>query len=129
MATYYIKALDTTLLILYCAFIYYLSTQSSIPSPPLFEHLDKLLHAGAYFIMTAFALRAFRHVIFALPTLMMTSLVFISLYGISDEWHQSFVPGRDSDIADWLADTVGGVIFLGLYYWYNKRYCQQNSET
>ena len=28
-------------------------------------------------------------------------------YAALDEWHQSFVPGRTPDIADWLADVAG----------------------
>ena len=28
-------------------------------------------------------------------------------YAVLDEWHQSFVPGRNPDIADWLADAAG----------------------
>ena len=30
-----------------------------------------------------------------------------SAYAALDEWHQSFVPGRNPDIADWLADAAG----------------------
>ena len=36
------------------------------------------------------------------------AMVWASLYGASDEFHQSFVPGRHVEIADWLADTLGG---------------------
>jgi VanZ family protein len=39
--------------------------------------------------------------------LALVSIAFCSLYGASDEWHQSFVVGRSSDILDWLADTSG----------------------
>ncbi len=38
------------------------------------------------------------------------SVLFCSLYGLSDEWHQSFVPGRDASLGDWLADTIGAVL-------------------
>jgi hypothetical protein len=31
------------------------------------------------------------------------------LYGASDEWHQSFSPGRDSSVCDVLTDLSGGV--------------------
>lgn len=125
MSFYYIKALDITLLILYCTFIYWLSDQPSLPTPMLFPHQDKLFHAGAYFIMAAFVLRAFRHIIVSLSILMISSLIFSSLYGMSDEWHQSFVPGRMSDIADWAADTLGAILFLGLYGWYRLRSSSQ----
>jgi len=129
MSFYYIKALDITLLILYCTVIYWLSDQPSLPTPMLFPHQDKLFHAGAYFVLAAFVLRAFRHIIASLPMLMISSLVFSSLYGLSDEWHQSFVPGRMNDIADWAADTAGVLLFLGLYVWYRQRSFRLNGNT
>ncbi len=33
-----------------------------------------------------------------------------TLYGLSDEIHQSFVPGRDADLGDVMADGVGSLI-------------------
>lgn len=116
MTWHYNKALDTAQLILYCAFIYWLSDQPSLGTPMLFLHQDKLFHAGAYFVLAGFTLRAFRHIKMPLPTLMISSFIFASLYGLSDEWHQSFVPGRMSDVKDWIADTVGAVLCLSLYY-------------
>lgn len=41
-----------------------------------------------------------------------TALAITSLYGVFDEWHQSFIPGRDAAFGDWLADTVGAVVAL-----------------
>ena len=34
----------------------------------------------------------------------------VTLYGVSDEWHQSFVPGRDSSAGD-VAKDAGGALF------------------
>lgn len=31
-------------------------------------------------------------------------------YGMLDEFHQSFVPGRDAGAADWIADSVGAIL-------------------
>ena len=43
------------------------------------------------------------------------SLATASLFGATDEWHQSFVPGRDSDLMDWLSDSSGAALAVGLY--------------
>jgi len=121
MTAHYNKALDTAQLILYCIFIYWLSNQPSLPSPMLFVHQDKVMHAGAYFVLAFFVLRSFRHFSGSLPVLVLSSLVFSSLYGLSDEWHQSFVAGRMSDVNDWLADTLGASLFLILFCCYKLR--------
>ncbi len=46
------------------------------------------------------------------------AVALASLYGITDEFHQSFVPGRMPDPADWLVDTAGALtavlIIVGL---------------
>ena len=103
------------LLFLYCLFIYWLSDQPSLPVPMLFTHQDKVHHAFAYFIMGLLALRSFNYYIKNPVLLASASLIFCSVYGLFDEWHQSYIPGRYADIADWLADTAGAacsVFFL-----------------
>jgi VanZ family protein len=45
-----------------------------------------------------------------LPALLST------LYGASDEWHQSFVPGRDASVEDLVMDAVGSLVGA-LAYW------------
>lgn len=48
-----------------------------------------------------------------------------SLYGITDELHQAFVPTRSCDPMDWLVDTVasllGALLTLGLMRWHAHR--------
>ena len=39
-------------------------------------------------------------------------LFIVSIYGVSDEFHQYFVPGRSCDFLDWGADTLGATMFL-----------------
>lgn len=107
-----IKFLDFTLLIFYCFFIYWLSDQPSLPAPMWFEHQDKLHHASAYFIMGLLAWQSIKHFVSSPGVLAMLSIAFCSLYGFSDEWHQSFVVGRESEIADWFADTSGSVLAI-----------------
>lgn len=42
------------------------------------------------------------------------SLILISLYAFSDEYHQSFVPSRTASIYDSLIDIIGGLTALVL---------------
>ena len=118
-----IKILDFTLLLFYCLFIYWLSSQTSLKEPFDFgfELQDKLYHAGAYFIMGLLAWRSFSHWVSCPIILAFLSIAFCSLYGISDEWHQSFVVGRQSDSTDWIADTSGAILAVFLQYKLRER--------
>jgi VanZ family protein len=47
--------------------------------------------------------------------------LFCVAYGVSDELHQAFVPGRHADPWDVLKDAIGTLIGLGLYAaWANR---------
>ncbi len=89
-----------------------------------FEHQDKLHHAGAYFIMALLAWISFKQWVNGSTLLALLSVSFCSLYGISDEWHQSFVEGRRPDVIDWVADTSGAslAVFLQLVLHTRKKY-------
>ena len=101
---------------LYAGMIFYLSSQShpddDLPSFLFEEISDKVLHAVEYGILSVLCYRAFRWA--AGPAIaqqaVVLAIVTASLYGITDEVHQSFVPLRDSSWQDWLADTIGAVI-------------------
>ena len=42
-------------------------------------------------------------------------------YGMSDEFHQTFVPGRHADLADIVADVVGGTTGAVAVLWRTRR--------
>lgn len=45
------------------------------------------------------------------------------LYGLTDEWHQHFVPGRHADWRDLLTDGIGaGLALAAAYFW--QRHCR-----
>lgn len=113
-----LKFLECSGLLLYCLIIYWLSDQPSIPAPMWFEHQDKLYHAGSYFVLGLLLWRSLKYFVESPIILALLSLALGSLYGVSDEWHQSFVAGRSSDAVDWLADTVGVglAVFLAHHY-------------
>lgn len=43
------------------------------------------------------------------------AVVLVSCYGITDEFHQSFTPGRSVELADWLGDTAGAALAVFVY--------------
>ncbi len=44
------------------------------------------------------------------------AVVVTSFYGLSDEFHQSFVPGRTATARDLVADTVGAFLGVGIVW-------------
>lgn len=98
----------------WAAVIFVLSHSPRGPDlPESIPHLDKLLHAGAYAILAGLtALALFRTTSWSLRRIAWTALILSSLYGVTDELHQAFIPGRTADPADWLADTLGAATIL-----------------
>jgi len=101
---------------LYAGVIFFLSAQShpeeQLPSFLLKDVSDKVLHAVEYGILALLCYRAFRWAAgpaFARQAVVL-AIVTASVYGVTDEVHQFFVPFRESSWQDWLADTIGAVI-------------------
>lgn len=117
----------TVLTVFYCAGLFWLSsTASPIHFQPALPGEDKLLHAGLYgglaFVVSMGLRRRGRPVGSAVQ--FWAPIIFAGLYGVSDEWHQSFVPGRTPDFWDVCADTAGAVIVqlvLCRYVWHLHR--------
>lgn len=39
----------------------------------------------------------------------------VALVGALDEWHQLYVPGRDSSVYDWMTDAAGATVAVFIY--------------
>lgn len=90
--------------LLYMGGIFAASAQPTVPLPRM-GHSDKVLHFAAYAGLGAtLAYAGARSALGPLPL-----IAIGSLYGASDEIHQSFVPGRTPDPWDWVADTLGAI--------------------
>lgn len=70
------------------------------------EGSDKVIHAGAYAVLAALAT-------LATGSPVAGGLLAVS-YGVTDEIHQSFVPGRFPSVGDLVADAVGAALGAGL---------------
>ena len=81
---------------------------------------DKMGHFIGYAILSVLLLRAFagghlRGVTWRTAAL---AVAAATLYGVSDEFHQRFVPGRTPDVLDVLADATGasvGALLAGAF--------------
>jgi len=104
-----------------------LFTLSSIPklqSPFHFSKWDdKLNHLAAYAILGALVLRALPRASGTLPNAREVRLAAVLgiLYGLFDELHQYFVPGRFVEFNDFVADAIGVMIGAGFYLWLCQR--------
>lgn len=86
---------------------------SSVPDPPVPSDVsDVSLHEAAYFGLTVLLIRAlsggtWKGVTFAS---LLAAWVIAVLYGVTDEWHQSFVPNRHAELRDLGSDAIGAVV-------------------
>ena len=106
--------------ILWASLIFIASSSPSITIPKLeFVPSDKIIHLVVYLVLCALIYRALLHQQ-SFPRLSRWSLVCCVLlsiaYGVSDEYHQSFVPNRDSSVHDLLADSLGALIFFAFAF-------------
>jgi len=96
----------------YAGIIFALSAQSdplSFLPRGIFLH-DKLLHATEYAVLGGLLVPALRAAGLRPSAAVVAAVVIASAFGATDEFHQSFVPGRSADVADWVADTIGAAV-------------------
>ena len=96
--------------VLWMGVIFALSATPSLRSPfePFLDLiLRKLAHIGEYGVLTVLLFGALRiHIAREAHALLIAVLVAV-LYACSDEWHQTFVPGREGSLRDVAIDGVG----------------------
>lgn len=89
-------------------------------APPwLFPGEDKVAHLLLYAVLGATLARGRFRGGPGMPAWL--PLTWGWAYAVSDEWHQSFVPGRDPSLGDLAADTVGLLVGYGLLSVYLTR--------
>lgn len=94
----------------YMAIIFVLSSLSNPPQPPVVTFTQA--HSLGYMGLAVVVARALSG---GLPprlrlTTAIATVAICAAYGVSDEFHQSFVPGRSVQVSDVVADTVGASI-------------------
>jgi VanZ family protein len=109
--------------LLYCCIIFCVSAIPNVQFPGSVPTSDKLLHMFEYAILGVLFARAVRVTSQTQWFLLIwaNAVFFTAFYGITDEFHQSFTPGRASDLADLGADISGGSIGAALYLFWKEK--------
>ena len=92
------------------AVIFLLSHQQGDDLPPLFPHFDKIAHFLIYGLLAATLVGGFPPDLRRRrPWLVVVTVLLCLGYGLSDEYHQSFIPGREPSLVDVLFDVLGAL--------------------
>jgi VanZ family protein len=124
-STPYRRIFFWSLVVAHMGLIFFLSSFSQFPKevPSWVFYSDKALHGLCFGFLGLLFLNAvlngrwsevtFAHVLGAVG--------FTLLYGVSDEIHQMFVPGRQPSVGDIVADTVGAFVMCFLFFCFFHR--------
>lgn len=90
------------------------SHQSRVEIP--FGAPDYIGHGVSYAVLGALLMRALAGgTVRGMRTgLILPAVLIAAVYGVSDEFHQSFIPGRMASVSDVVADTIGALIGAGV---------------
>ena len=103
--------------LIYAALIFISSSMSHPEIGIEVPFFDKALHLLSYSILGCLLLRALLKSDYNLSRgqLVFLAILFSTLYGISDEFHQYFVPGRTACVSDAVFDLFGSAAGAVIY--------------
>lgn len=93
--------------------IFYISSLTFKPGVSEFDIIPVIYHFLAFFWLSFFLVLAL--IKGKRKNLFLLAVFIASVYAVSDEIHQSFVPGRDSSFIDFLTDSAG-ILFASFLY-------------
>lgn len=110
--------------------IFYLSHQpGDLIQLPLIPGVDKLAHCIAYGCLAATFLYGLHPLINSSIKKNIAAIIVITFclfFGISDEYHQSFIPGRSVSFWDIVADAFGALFVV--IWWLLKVQLKENLQ-
>lgn len=83
--------------------------------------IRKLAHLTEYFILALLTISLLKEYTKKQKIIIITTIIFCFLYALTDEYHQSLVPGRSALFTDVLIDITGSQIATIVYYLSNKK--------
>jgi VanZ family protein len=97
--------------------VFYAQSLPDAPKPPG-PLTDKHEHFFFYGVLALLALRAFTNAQWRRvgAATALGAIVFSSLYGVVNELHQRFVPGRSYEVVDMIANAIGASVAVALVW-------------
>jgi VanZ family protein len=118
---------------IYAALVFYwmiLLVATSLPthSLPDIGGGDKIKHFSAYMVLSvllSLSLLVQDKSRFLKKYAFISAVVIAAVYGLFDEIHQMFIPGRTCEFMDWVADVGGaitGALIIYFYQYFNNKH-------
>jgi glycopeptide antibiotics resistance protein len=83
--------------------------------------LQNLLHIPVYAVLAMLWYRTLRLASVSLRASMVLALLLTAAYGMADEFHQLYVPGRYASLTDTALNCLGAVLGAWLGQWWDTR--------
>jgi VanZ family protein len=118
-------------LILYVALIFSVSSLPGFKPPgPEFKLKDKIAHVAEYFVLGTLLFQGIGR---GISRSKLATFLFLLAVGVSvgalDEIFQSYIPGREMSIHDWVADAVGVAAGAGIPLSLKKRFLREGGSA
>lgn len=105
--------------VVWMGLIFYLSAQPDLPRPDT-GWVGELIGVGAHAFVFGVLAVLWARVLRTRHHALLLAFALTMLYALTDEFHQSFVPGRHADPLDLLYDAVGAALALGAWAWLHR---------
>ncbi len=109
---------------LWMGLIFLFSSQSQLPGLPgtLADAIFKKTgHMAEYAILALLCRRALKEMEQPPHRVFWGAFIIAFLYALSDEWHQTFIPGRNGRPLDVFLDSTGAVLGLSVVHFWQQR--------
>jgi len=101
--------------VLWAALIFWFSTLPTTPTSMIYWQdfiIKKSAHVFEYGIFATLLYRALKESGFSKRKAAFWAILTAVLYGVTDEFHQSFTPGREPRFRDVIFDTIGASLAI-----------------
>jgi VanZ family protein len=82
---------------------------------------DKAAHFAEYFVFGLLAADMLWKINKNNRYIILITIIMGTTYGILDELHQLFIPGRKTDVFDMTSDALGAILASLIYVWWRSR--------